>query len=650
MRYFLRWCFPVLILCFGLYSQHVLARNSCEPDAYTQTHPCIHGYWSTLPLVYCIESTISSDYLSASQAETTIQEGVNVWLNSGAAITAESQKVKTPNAVCKRSWAQDNQNNIFFEQNETTWNSRTYLGPQTLGVTWSNYYYSGSSVPNIAEADIALNNVHYSKTQNFDWAKITNSSVGYGKIDLKTIFTHEFGHFFGLSHNTDTQDALMWYTSSAQTPFPGLHSDDIEGAIYLYGGGTGGIGYTCSVGTECNSQICVTDTTPGYCTEGCSADSCPFAYECGTYNSNQVCVKKTKKAFCDECQYPSDCESGLCLGGLYSNYCSQTCNNSNPCPTDFECSSQQGIKFCSPTTANTCFSHNPNATQVYEGENCYNTANTYCSKGLECLWDQRDPANAMCFKKCTDTVKCSPGRSCAPVATNSGDIYLCLEEMQEGQDCGSILKTCQDGHSCLYNKNTLTQACFKECNNNNSCADSQTCDAVSFTDGSKTQLCRPPIDPDTLPQPEDDAKPDEDGGVTQKDDSVIRHTGEDDTTHSQNGHTNPKSDDTTNTSSDDTDTRIEKKECSCDLTLCCDENCACDPECFNDNCACDTSNRCDPECPCDPDCLKGCQPKKGCSCEQTLQQNTTPILPGLLIIFACIFFLYSENPRRKRHY
>ena len=93
----------------------------------------------------------------------------------------------------------------------------------TLGVTCTFYSISGSPYPAI-DFDMVLD-------PEWNW---TTGTTGVN-TDLQSVATHEFGHALGLNHSS-TNAAVMYYAYSGGTLKRTLHSDDVAGAIAIYGG------------------------------------------------------------------------------------------------------------------------------------------------------------------------------------------------------------------------------------------------------------------------------------------------------------------------------------------------------------------------------------------------------------------------------
>jgi hypothetical protein len=51
--------------------------------------------------------------------------------------------------------------------------------------------------------------------------------------------------------------------------------------------------------------------------------------------------------FGDDCNTDEECQTGLCLEGIYAEkYCSTTCEQSSDCPSGYDCIFRGGIGYC----------------------------------------------------------------------------------------------------------------------------------------------------------------------------------------------------------------------------------------------------------------------------------------------------------------
>lgn len=147
-------------------------------------------YWHQGYAGYCLDSTIPSGW------STPIAQGANAWNNAGA--------------------------NFYFYT--ITCNNKVYyagLSENTLARTWT--YYSGDS---ISKCETYFNN-----------NKIWSTSGESGKYDVRSVATHEFGHWldlYDLYNSTDTEKTMYYQTAAGETKKQTLDSDDIAGINSIY--------------------------------------------------------------------------------------------------------------------------------------------------------------------------------------------------------------------------------------------------------------------------------------------------------------------------------------------------------------------------------------------------------------------------------
>lgn len=82
----------------------------------------------------------------------------------------------------------------------------------------------------IFDADMELNQ------QQWEWSICPPDGCTDGRIDLENTVTHELGHFFGLAHTPESDEATMWACADeGETLKRDLEVDDIEGLCAIYG-------------------------------------------------------------------------------------------------------------------------------------------------------------------------------------------------------------------------------------------------------------------------------------------------------------------------------------------------------------------------------------------------------------------------------
>src|SRR5262249_41354716 len=123
---------------------------------------------------------------------------------------------------------------------------RWTMGSYVLGVTVPIFDNDGI----IQEADISFNG--YSAS----WSLDANPPNGY--VDVQSVATHEFGHFFGLQHVLGGENLPDPPTMAPVVDPSGLtrspNSDDIKAVCFLYPTTS----YSCSLVSDC-PKIVATD-------------------------------------------------------------------------------------------------------------------------------------------------------------------------------------------------------------------------------------------------------------------------------------------------------------------------------------------------------------------------------------------------------
>lgn len=113
------------------------------------------------------------------------------------------------------------------------------------------------------------------------------------------------------------------------------------GACFAKSGGTGDLGSKCAYNDDCASDICVSISGPDaptypFCTEECG--QCPCGMDCTTFlGGEKYCVPGKKKACVpneNPCVTSSECQSGLCVGGICKVPCVVTAPD---CPSGLSC-------------------------------------------------------------------------------------------------------------------------------------------------------------------------------------------------------------------------------------------------------------------------------------------------------------------------
>jgi hypothetical protein len=122
-------------------------------------------------------------------------------------------------------------------------------------------------------------------------------------------------------------------------------------------------GDTCTDKSQCASRVCIFSGVSGYCSDLCSAGSCPSGYGCygvlGVIEPGQVsnvCVKESN-LLCTSCTASEECSAvsrDLCIpSATGGSFCARDCTTIE-CPTGYVCSDvtvgQNTFKQCLPAS------------------------------------------------------------------------------------------------------------------------------------------------------------------------------------------------------------------------------------------------------------------------------------------------------------
>ena len=112
----------------------------------------------------------------------------------------------------------------------------------------------------------------------------------------------------------------------------------------------GSLGDPCASNGQCASGLCAEAAGSQFCTEICDPSSpCPTGYMCTGAGAVNVCVPDGG-ALGGECAQNSDCATGICAFEEDRAYCTRICDDASPCPNAMGCveSGTPGIRVCQP--------------------------------------------------------------------------------------------------------------------------------------------------------------------------------------------------------------------------------------------------------------------------------------------------------------
>ncbi len=170
-------------------------------------------------------------------------DGSPDWDACAAAALAEWNSVLGPTGVrfnailgsTRTPAAPDTVNSVFFS--DTIFGAP--FGKNVLAVTQS-FVFLQNGIDETAESDVVVNNA-----KGFNCFRGPNavgaSPLGAGAYDLRRVGSHEFGHVLGLNHPDAAGQQIDAIMNTFISDIDVLQTDDIQGALTLYGVAVTGI-------------------------------------------------------------------------------------------------------------------------------------------------------------------------------------------------------------------------------------------------------------------------------------------------------------------------------------------------------------------------------------------------------------------------
>lgn len=176
--------------------------------------------WKGLCVGFSIQKDLTFD-LDPAKVRAAIEDGFAAWseLDCGGG-QASIAFTELADAACKRSeysTTEPNANVILFQ--DTRW---SYHGANdTLAKTTVTFDHETGE---ILDADIEVNHA-------YNELSVADDNVVY---DLRSIITHEIGHFIGLDHTPDTEATMYAGYDEGETKQRTLEADDVAAACAAY--------------------------------------------------------------------------------------------------------------------------------------------------------------------------------------------------------------------------------------------------------------------------------------------------------------------------------------------------------------------------------------------------------------------------------
>ena len=122
-----------------------------------------------------------------------------------------------------------------------------------------------------------------------------------------------------------------------------------DGLCVAGGPGSVPLGGDCAQDRDCVTTMCDTGKCASPCQPG-GATVCPSGFECQVVQGLVGCgacrTAGTLSELGGECETGDDCQSGECARRADETFCTSICDESTPCPADFDCVGAGDVSLC----------------------------------------------------------------------------------------------------------------------------------------------------------------------------------------------------------------------------------------------------------------------------------------------------------------
>jgi hypothetical protein len=214
--------------------------STCNPavEECQTINKCLVGgkllYWSSECLSFGIQKSGSAkSKVDFATMTTVVEDGFRQWLGANCNGNAPSFKVFNYGPItCNRAEYNQTQpnSNIFMFRDENWPYANT---EDTLALTTVTFNVNTGE---IYDADVEVNS--FAETFAID-------NVGAGDIDLRSVLTHEIGHFLGLSHTNVPGATMVPAYLAGNTALATIEADDVAGICDAFKPGRNVVGDSC---------------------------------------------------------------------------------------------------------------------------------------------------------------------------------------------------------------------------------------------------------------------------------------------------------------------------------------------------------------------------------------------------------------------